>query len=338
MRRNKPVILKRSDHRLDLGPAGYNLFVSRDKQQEERSARRLRAWMRAVISLVVAGGAVVAGLFVWSYLVPYFHEELQIGAASGLESEPASSEVSALPVYDEMGLPVYGNEVNLFVINPEEPAQEDFAPQLGAAAGVQVDSHIVAAVELMVAAAKEDGLALTFTEGYVSYQEQGERFEEKVDQLMEEGLTAVMARTEAQSLVPEAGESDSRPACACVSPSPGTRRASRSPRPTPGCGTTWASTGSSSATPRERRATPAAPPTPGSSAMWAAPPRPPCSSAPCVWRSTSTTWPARGDRPPETPPAQERENGEKMRHLHFPPGCGIISSTRVYDYTGTRKR
>ena len=208
MRRKKPVILKRSDHRLDLGPVGYNLFVSRDKQQEERSARRLRAWMRAVIGLVIAGGLVVAGLFVWSYLVPYFHEELQIGATSGLESEPASSEVSALPVYDEMGLPVYDNEVNLFVINPEEPAQEDFAPQLGAAAGVQVDSRIVAAVELMAAAAKEDGLALTFTEGYVSYQEQGERFEEKVDQLMEEGLTAVMARTEAQSLVPEAGESD----------------------------------------------------------------------------------------------------------------------------------
>lgn len=208
MRRKKPVILKRSDHRLDLGPAGYNLFVSRDKQQEERSARRLRAWMRAVIGLVIAGGAVVAGLFIWSYLVPYFHQELQIGAASGLESEPASSEVSALPVYDEMGLPVYGDEVNLFVINPEEPAQEDFAPQLGTAAGVQVDSRIVAAVELMAAAAKEDGLALTFTEGYVSYQEQGERFEEKVDQLMEEGLTAVMARTEAQSLVPEAGESD----------------------------------------------------------------------------------------------------------------------------------
>ena len=208
MRRKKPVILKRSDHRLDLGPVGYNLFVSRDKQQEERSARRLRAWMRAVIGQVIAGGLVVAGLFVWSYLVPYFHEELQIGAASGLESEPASSEVSALPVYDAMGLPVYDNEVNLFVINPEEPAQEDFAPQLGAAAGVQVDSRIVAAVELMAAAAKEDGLALTFTEGYVSYQEQGERFEEKVDELMEEGLTAVMARTEAQSLVPEAGESD----------------------------------------------------------------------------------------------------------------------------------
>ena len=208
MRRKKPVILKRSDHRLDLGPAGYNLFVSRDKQQEERSARRLRAWMRAVIGLVIAGGLVVAGLFIWSYLVPYFHQELQIGAASGLESEPASSEVSALPVYDEMGLPVYDNEVNLFVINPEEPAQEDFAPQLGTAAGVQVDSRIVAAVELMAAAAKEDGLALTFTEGYVSYQEQGERFEEKVDQLMEEGLTAVMACTEAQSLVPEAGESD----------------------------------------------------------------------------------------------------------------------------------
>ena len=74
-----------------------------------------------------------------------------------------------------MGLPVYDNEGEPVRHQPEEPAQEDFAPSWGTAAGVQVDSRIVAAVELMAAAAKEDGLALTFTEGYVSYQEQEER-------------------------------------------------------------------------------------------------------------------------------------------------------------------
>ena len=66
-----------------------------------------------------------------------------------------------------------------------------------------------ASARALVEAAREDGLALTFSAGYVSYEEQQRLFEEKVQQLQnEEGLTTVMARTQARLEVPMAGESD----------------------------------------------------------------------------------------------------------------------------------
>ena len=82
-------------------------------------------------------------------------------------------------------------------------------PNTVEACGVQVEAHIVSALEMLSEAAKADGLALVFTEGYVSYQEQEQRYNDKVTQLMEtDGLTTVMARTQAKLVVPVAGESD----------------------------------------------------------------------------------------------------------------------------------
>lgn len=209
-KRAKREILKRTDHRLDMGPAGHNLFISRDKQAQERSARRIKMWMRAVVVLALLGVSVVAVMLLWFYLVPYFQKELTVSAASSYHeaSFESSEEASQLPVYDALGLPVYGDDLCLFVINREFPAEDEEAPLLEEAEGVQVDSRIAEAVRLLSAAAKEDGLALTFQEGYVPYEEQERRFNAKVQELMSGGLTTVMAKTEAESLVPMAGESD----------------------------------------------------------------------------------------------------------------------------------
>ena len=155
-RRNKPLIVKHTDHRLDLGPAGHNLFISRDKQLAERSARRLRLGMRVVVALLVTLGALAALLAVWFYLVPFFHREFQVDGASSQESSLSQEEEEpALPVYDDMGLPVYGDEVNLFVINESQPAEADVVPQLEEAEGVQVDARIADAVTLLAAAARD---------------------------------------------------------------------------------------------------------------------------------------------------------------------------------------
>lgn len=57
---------------------------------------------------------------------------------------PAEGEsASEQPVeYDEeTGLPLYGDDFNLFVINEENPAESDFAPVLAEAAGVEVDAR-----------------------------------------------------------------------------------------------------------------------------------------------------------------------------------------------------
>ena len=64
------MVLDRTDHRVDIGPAGRNLFISRDKQLQSRQAKRLRLMMRAVMVLgvlvVLAGVSLCVGL----YLVP----------------------------------------------------------------------------------------------------------------------------------------------------------------------------------------------------------------------------------------------------------------------------
>lgn len=208
--RRKRVVLDRTDHRIDIGPAGRNLFISRDKQQQSRQARRIQLGMRAVVALGVLVAAAGIGLFVTFYMVPYFQAEMRISTSSSSQQEENSlSSQVEMPSYDSMGLPVYGDDVSLFVINQQEPQDASYVPNLVEAQGVQVEAHIVSALDMMVEAAKDDGLALVFTEGYVSYETQQQRYEERVQQLMDqESLTTVMARTQARLEVPMAGECD----------------------------------------------------------------------------------------------------------------------------------
>ncbi len=209
-KRVKYGTINRIDHRLDMSPAGRNLFVSRDKQAQHQAARRIKLWMKVVLALVILSLAVTLGLFAVFYLAPWVQSEITVSGGS----ETASSELgqpvsSAVLEYDEMGLPIYSEEVCLFVVNVNSPAKSDFAPELAETGGVQVDARIASALRLLVSAAKEDGLALVLTEGYVSYEEQEKRFNATVQDLISaKGLTTVMARTEAASKEPKPGESD----------------------------------------------------------------------------------------------------------------------------------
>ena len=224
-RRQKRQFLRSTNHILDISPAGRNIFVSRDKQIQNHKARRIKVWMRVVSVLAVLVSLGAAALFVWSYLIPYFQREFILPPSVTEEDPLLTGSMAPLPVYDDMGLPVYDNDMCLFVINRTTPAEEGFEPVLYTAESVAVDARIADALRQMTAAAQEDGLALTFTEGYVSYEEQGGRFDELVDELMngDEGLTAVMAKTEAASIQPAAGQSDFQTGlCVRVSGSPET--------------------------------------------------------------------------------------------------------------------
>ena len=150
--------------------------------------------MRVVAALGVLVVAVGFGLFAAFYMLPYFHAEISLESSSSAGESLSSVSQVELPEYDSMGLPLYPAEVSLFVINQDEPQDASYVPDLVEVAGVQVEPHIANALEALVQAAKEDGLALAFTEGYVSYEEQQARYEAEVKRLMEEeGLTTVMA-------------------------------------------------------------------------------------------------------------------------------------------------
>ena len=189
--RRKRMALERRDHRVDIGPAGRNIFISRDKQLQSRQAKRIKVLMRLVMVLVGLVVAVGVGLFVALYMVPYFQAEISLDSSSSAQGGGLSSLSQVeMPTYDSMGLPVYDDDVALFVINQNNPQDASYVPNTVEAEGVQVEAHIASALQMLVEAAREDGLALTFSAGN------------------EEGLTTVMARTQARLEVPMAGESD----------------------------------------------------------------------------------------------------------------------------------
>ena len=182
--------------------------------------------MRAVSVLGILVVVTGLGLFIFGYLIPYFHSEFSVG-----EEEPGVSENSmssgwecSIPLYNSMGLPVYEDEISLFVINSEKPVGADYIPDTVKVNEVQVQEKIADAVRLLVSAAKSDGLALNFSKGYVSYENQAVLFDKKVEELQkEQGLTVVMARSEAQQFVPMAGQCDDQSGmCVTVSGDPET--------------------------------------------------------------------------------------------------------------------
>lgn len=210
-KRRKREILNRTDHRLDMSPAGRNLFVSRDKQLQSRAARRLKLWTRVVLGALITAAAAVGIFLFLLYLGPWFRSEISVGTASGQSSSEAPAVTSDVQQYDSMGLPIYSESVSLFAVNANSPAQPDFVPELTEVGNAKVDSRIASPLRQLVAAAKQDGLALDFKEGYVSYQEQESRFEAKAEELAEaQGLSTVMARAQAASLEPKPGECDSQ--------------------------------------------------------------------------------------------------------------------------------
>lgn len=188
----------------ELGLSRRRLFVSQEKQAQHQAARKLKLWSRVVAAAAITGAVLIAGFFLWFFMIPYFQQEIMTGAQP---ADPGASQ-EPVPDYDELGLPIYDDSVNLFVINSQNPSS-DYVPKLAEIENVRVDSRITDALRQLVAAAKEDSIVLIFTDGYVSYEEQGERFEKTAQQKMnDENLTAVMAKTTARAQTPMAGESD----------------------------------------------------------------------------------------------------------------------------------
>ena len=113
----------RRDRRKDFPQAEERIFLSRESQLQSRQARMLKLGMRIVLGLVIAAVAAAAVLFIVFYMVPFFHAEIKM-ESSEVESV-SSQEPIEVPTYDSMGLPVYSDEITLFVINRDYPASAD---------------------------------------------------------------------------------------------------------------------------------------------------------------------------------------------------------------------
>lgn len=113
-------------------------------------------------------------------------------------------DVSAAPVEE----PTEGG-VPLTVVSSAHTLGEDDVPALTDWGGVQVSPLMIEDLSAMTEAARQDGVTLELSEGYVSYAEQGERYESAVEAYRKSSKTSlVKAEAHVKRTTPRAGESE----------------------------------------------------------------------------------------------------------------------------------
>ena len=155
------------------------------------------------------------------------------------EATTAVNSLQALPSPQTVEVPEEGWELTL--INRYYKLSEYYEPRLDTAiegSEVYLDSRVAEQFRQMYAAAQADGIDLTPFSGYVSFERQSRRFEDKTAEFMDEGYEKALAEVLASEYVMPAGCSEDNagfsvwpcpPRCR-PRPAARGRRARRSPR------------------------------------------------------------------------------------------------------------
>lgn len=97
----------------------------------------------------------------------------------------------------------------LTVVNSARPIDSDFVPELTTAGSVQVSVLMAESLELMLKDAENDGLNLTVVSGYISYEEQKEKYDTAVAEHKKKNKSStVKAESAVKKTTPNAGESE----------------------------------------------------------------------------------------------------------------------------------
>lgn len=169
---------------------GERVIKSQARWRSVNQVKRLRIMMTVVAIVILF--SVAAGLFlIWNQLRPTL-----------LPEQSSSSQIVSEPLEETTGPDV------LILINRENALLPDFAPDLIEADGVQVDKRVAESFLQMQQAAAEDGITLSLSQGYVTTEEQDQRYAEKVKQLVQSGYSQVRAEDAAQTVVERGGRSE----------------------------------------------------------------------------------------------------------------------------------
>lgn len=111
------------------------------------------------------------------------------------EEEATIESLMGVIAYDnETGIPIYNDSFNLHLINKSNPVDENYTVETEEVAGVLVDKRISTSLRVMLAAARADNIEIKLVSGYLTYEQQAERFEIKKKELIEnKESTLVMA-------------------------------------------------------------------------------------------------------------------------------------------------
>ncbi|MBQ7133414.1 MAG: M15 family metallopeptidase [Ruminococcus sp.] len=108
--------------------------------------------------------------------------------------------------------PEYSEEEESYllkIVNSARPVDSDFVPELTTVDSVKVSVLMANSLELMLSDAKADGLNLTVVSGYISFEEQKEKYDKAVAEHKKKNKSStVKAESAVKKTIPNAGESE----------------------------------------------------------------------------------------------------------------------------------
>ena len=169
--------------------------VSRGKLEQQRLHEdNVFETQRALLFILPVLMVAVLAVGLYFGYQTYLHNRARM-AASADEAAYAAEEQT-----DPMLLTV------VFSANPLEP---DYVPALKTVDGVEVSAYAAAPLKEMLQAAKDDGIDLILEEGYISFEEQKEKYETAVKQYRKKTDSSIV-KSEAyiKTTIPKEGESE----------------------------------------------------------------------------------------------------------------------------------
>ena len=101
------------------------------------------------------------------------------------------------------------NPVLFKVVNSASPLKESFVPEVTESCGIEISPDAASSLEKMVGDAKSAGYDLMVVEGYISYDDQKERYESAVEEYRKKSdVSLVMAEASVKKETPPQGESE----------------------------------------------------------------------------------------------------------------------------------
>ena len=160
-------------------------------QREEKKAQNQRALL-IILPLVMLAVLAIGIFFGYKFYLNHVVENFPV----------SPSETSA-------GETAFMNPMFLKAVNPASPLEQGFVPDTVDCRGVLISTDAVDNLEQMLSDAEKDGYKIKAAEGYVSYEDQQERYETAVANYRKKSKASlVMAEAYVQKSIAQAGESE----------------------------------------------------------------------------------------------------------------------------------
>lgn len=179
------------------------LYKSEKKSNKDKSLQKLLSARVVLILALTIVLSFTAYILTTRYIIPI----LELDNVSTFSDDEIEEEV----LIDEVtGYTIYNEEDYLFVVNVGNSLDEDYEIELLTYENIQINQIIEQPLTAMVEQAEIDGITLNFSVGYVSPSEQQELYDEKLEELIAEGYTTIMANAKTEDFVAKPMESDNQ--------------------------------------------------------------------------------------------------------------------------------